>query len=675
VQVSLELEGKQLAARDKAVRDVTIGPEGEARIDWLVEARKVGDAVIRMKALTDEESDAMQKTVPVLVHGILKQEAISGAMRPEEKTASFELTVPEARRPAESELTVRFSPTLAGSMIDALPYLANYPYGCTEQTLNRFLPTVITQRVLIDMGIDLERLEKAHANLNAQELGDPQERARRWKQYKRNPVFSKAKVDRMVKQGVQRLTEMQLSDGGWGWFSGSGERSTPHTTALVVHGLQIARQNDVAIVPGVIDRGVAWLENYQQEQLELLRIGDLPPEKRGKRRYKTAADNLDAFAFMVLVDAGKPSEAMEDYLYRDRLKLSTYSMAMVGLALEKLGDRQRLDMIMQNIMQYVEQDDENQTAWLNLPNSSWWYWYGSEFEAQAYFLKLLSRTDPKGRLASRLVKYLLNNRKHATYWNSTRDTALCVEAMAEFLRASGEASPEMTVEIWYDGELKKAVEITPENLFEIDNTFQRVGEEVAAGTHKIEIRKKGTGPLYFNAYLANFTLEDPITAAGLELKVHRKYYLLEQVEDASAMVSGGRGQAVEQKVQKYQRVPLESLDEVTSGDLVEVELLIESKNDYESIVFEDLKPAGFEPVEVRSGYNGNALGAYVEFRDTKVVFFKHRLMRGKHSVAYRLRAEQPGRFSALPTKGWAMYAPELKANANEMKLKIIDKSE
>ena len=28
----------------------------------------------------------------------------------------------------------------------------------------------------------------------------------------------------MVKDGVKRLTEMQLSDGGWGWFSGWGEQ-------------------------------------------------------------------------------------------------------------------------------------------------------------------------------------------------------------------------------------------------------------------------------------------------------------------------------------------------------------------------------------------------------------------------------------------------------------------
>ena len=49
---------------------------------------------------------------------------------------------------------------------------------------------------------------------------------------------------------------------------------------------------------------------------------------------------------------------------------------------------------------------------------------GKLIEADAYYLKLLAKTDPKGERASRLVKYLLNNRKHATYWNSTRDTAI-----------------------------------------------------------------------------------------------------------------------------------------------------------------------------------------------------------------------------------------------------------
>src|SRR5208283_634868 len=142
------------------------------------------------------------------------------------------------------------------------------------------------------------------------------------------------------------------------------------------------------------------------------------------------------------VAGGVKNAEMRDFLYRDRTKIAVYGLAMYGIALQQEGEKENLGMVMQNINQYVQQDSENQTAWLNLPEGGWWYWYGSEYEAEAYYLKLLSRTDAKGELASRLVKYLLNNRKNATYWNSTRDTAL-VEAMAEYLRASGESRPEM----------------------------------------------------------------------------------------------------------------------------------------------------------------------------------------------------------------------------------------
>jgi uncharacterized protein YfaS (alpha-2-macroglobulin family) len=85
-----------------------------------------------------------------------------------------------------------------------------------------------------------------------------------------------------------------------------------------------------------------------------------------------------------------------------------------------------------------------------------------------------------------------------------------------------------------------------------------------------------------------------------------------------------------------------------------------------------MKAAGFEAVEVQSGYTANGLGAYTEFRDNRVVFFLRALARGNNSIAYRLRAEIPGKFSALPARASAMYAPELKANSDEMKLSVKD---
>jgi uncharacterized protein YfaS (alpha-2-macroglobulin family) len=708
VRVVLELEGDTLQGPESMEKTVEIAADGETRVDWRVKAVREGEATIRMSALTDAESDAMQQSFPVLVHGMLKTESYSGVIRPTETTGKFTVTVPEKRRAEQTRLEVRYSPTLAGAMVDALPYLADYPYGCTEQTLNRFLPAVLTQKTLQQMGVDLKSIQEKRTNLNAQEIGDAAERAAQWKRFDRNPVFDEAELTSMVKAGVNRLTEMQLSDGGWGWFSGWGEHSTAHTTATVVRGLLVAKQNDVAIVPGVVERGVEWLERYQREELAKLDNWDREASKsrNEKESSKPQADNLDALVYLVLTEAqragassppapnaesvdpadntAKTRNRMRDYLYQDRTKLAVYSLATFGLALEieraEIGGQKSasaaqaadmLKMVMQNLSQYVKQDDENQTAWLDLPGGYWWFWYGSENEAQAYYLKLLVANSPKSDVAPRLVKYLLNNRKHGTYWNSTRDTALVVEAFADYLKATGEAKPNLSLEVLVDGELKKSVEITAETLFTFDNALVLEGEALSAGDHIVELRKKGDGPIYFNGYLTNFTLEDDIQAAGLELKINRKFYKLTPAEKTAA-TAGGRGEAIEQRVEKYDRTEIRSLEELTSGDLVEIELVVDSKNDYEYILLEDMKAAGFEPVEVRSGYNGNELGAYVEYRDERVALFCARLARGQHSVSYRLRAEIPGKFSALPAKASGMYAPELRGNSNEFKVRIED---
>jgi uncharacterized protein YfaS (alpha-2-macroglobulin family) len=530
---------------------------------------------------------------------------------------------------------------------------------------------VITQKTLQRMNLNLADIKDKRTNLNAQEIGDDKERAKQWKRFDRNPVFDEAELARMVKEGVKALTEQQISDGGWGWFSGTGEQSWPHTTAVVVHGLQIAKANDVALVPGVLEKGEAWLKRYQAEQLQWLKNFE---QKVKNARQKQFADALDAFTYMVLVDAGADNVEMRDRLYRDRIELPVYAKAMFGVALEKLGDAEKLAMIVQNIDQFLVQDSENETAYLKLPeNNYWWYWYGSEVEANAYYLKLLSKVEPKGEKAPRLVKYLLNNRKHATYWSSTRDTAIAVESFADYIQATGETEPDMTVEVWLDGAKVKEVQINKDNLFTYDNKFVLTGAEVKDGKHEVEIRRRGKGPVYFNAYLTNFTLEDHITKAGLEVKVERHYYKLVAV-DKTIKVPGSRSQALDQKVEKYERQPLKEGDTLKSGDLVEIELVIDSKNDYEYILFEDMKAAGFEPMEQKSGYGSGARGlhAYVEYRDNRVAFFARVLPRGQHSVAYKMRAEIPGKFAALPTRASAMYAPELKGNSDEIKLNIVD---
>ena len=671
VRVVLEVEGLETTATLEQRVDIAAG--GEHRVNWLVKAAHEGEAVVRMKALTDVESDAMEMRFPIYVHGMNKMVAFAGSIRGEQTSATVKFDIPEKRREAETRLEVHYSPTLAGAMVDALPYLVSYPYGCTEQTLNRFLPTVITQKVLLDMGLDLATVKNKTVNLNAQELGDPAERVKQWKRFRdpktgeyQNPVFDKREVEKMANEGLHALTDMQLSDGGWGWFSGYAEQSMPHTTALVVHGMQLAQENGAALVPGVMERGIDWLKNYQAQEIQKIKNW---PDKKDPRKEK--ADNLDAYVYMVLTDGGVENAEMREFLYRDRNDLSVYAKAMFGMGLVKANQREKLAMVMQNIDQFLVRDDENQTAYLNLGNENyWWCWYGSDIEANAYYLKLLARTgQTTDWKAPYLVKYILNNRKNGSYWNSTRDTAVAIEALAEYLKASGEDKPDMTVQVLLDGAVKKEVRITPQDLFSFDNKLEVTGEALTSGSHTVEFKRSGKGPLYFNVYASYFTLEDFITSAGLEVKVQREIYkVIEGQRDVA--VAGSHGQSVDQKSEKKDRVLLPNEGAVKSGDQIEIELTIESKNDYEYVVFEDMKAAGFEPVQVQSGYVPNELGAYVEFRDNRVAFFMSTLPRGRHSVTYRMRAETPGRYSALPTRAYAMYAPELRGNSDEMKVRV-----
>ncbi|MDX9982395.1 MAG: alpha-2-macroglobulin family protein, partial [Lentisphaeria bacterium] len=510
VEAILELDGPCLEPLDETKRRVSIEPNGELRVDWRVKAVAEGEAVVRMKAIAADDADALEMRFPVFVHGMDKMDSFCGVLRPEQTAGGTVFAIPEARRPETARLEVRYSPTLAMAMTDALPYLIAYPYGCTEQTLNRFLPAVLTQKTLQRLGVSLADIRERRANLNAQEIGDPAARAKQWQRYKTEAVWDESELAKIVREGVEALASMQLSDGGWGWFSGYGEQSYPHTTAQVVHGLTVAAQNDVAVPPETIARGVEWLKRYEAEQVQLIRNSEQDPMVRP---WKAHADHLDALVYWVLSEHDQLNPAMRDYLYRDRNHLAVYAKGLFGLALHLQKQTEMRDMVIRNLRQFLKTDDENQTAYLEMGNDGyWWWWYGDEIEAHAVFLRLLAATEPKGDTAHRLVKYLLNNRKHATYWQSTRDTAACIEAFADYLRASGEDRPDQTIQVVLDGRVVKEVKVDATNLFSFDNTFVLAGEALAGGEHRLELRKQGTGPLYWNAYASYFTLEDFIPA-------------------------------------------------------------------------------------------------------------------------------------------------------------------
>src|SRR5205807_3038751 len=72
-QVSLEVKGLVLQNNDLQNGDrqqVTVASKGDQRQDWQVHAQNVHQADLLAKALTNEESDAMEITLPVIPFGV-----------------------------------------------------------------------------------------------------------------------------------------------------------------------------------------------------------------------------------------------------------------------------------------------------------------------------------------------------------------------------------------------------------------------------------------------------------------------------------------------------------------------------------------------------------------------------------------------------------------------------
>ena len=178
------MDGGTLAALDKLTQIVTITAGDEKRVDWRVKVQNEGDAIVRMKALTDEDSDAMEMRFPVFVHGMLKTESFTGVIPANGKTrwiaATVTVNVPAERRVNQTVLEVRYSPTLAGAH-DRRPALHGGLSLRHARSDAEPLPADRRSRtrLLQNMKLDLKEIQKHQTNLNSQEIGKDKERIKK----------------------------------------------------------------------------------------------------------------------------------------------------------------------------------------------------------------------------------------------------------------------------------------------------------------------------------------------------------------------------------------------------------------------------------------------------------------------------------------------------------------
>ncbi|MBK6315575.1 MAG: alpha-2-macroglobulin [Blastocatellia bacterium] len=687
----LELTGAVVKGRaagpDHAARSVP--GNGETRFDWTAEVKQSGQAKLTVSARAGRLTDAMERSLPIYEHGIDKLLVTSGKAREGDVAATID--VPSARKPGSTTMVVQVSPSLAVTMLDALPYLIRYPYGCTEQTMSRFLPAAIVSKTLTDLGIkasDVEGrvfggVEQANAAETHSERGE-----------------GYAKLADVQAKSLERLYDFQHDDGGWGWWKEG--QSDPYMTAYVVWGLTIARRSGITLKGAALDRGADFLakniveaEDELDQQAWILHALSC---YRAANKDQAGLEELSAF----------------DNLYTNKDKLTAYTRALLAIAAHNYAMTEQAQVLARNLSDGAQIDlDPSASPLQALPaetapapapgadtaaapapapraiatahwgeDRGWWRWSDGSIESTSFVLQALMAIDPKNELIEPAMNWLVKNRRGAQ-WSNTKDTAIAILALTDYLKTSNELSSDLEYELVVNGRSIATTTITAAQAIVAPSRYVIDPKLVRSGTNDIRItRKSGTGPIYYSAEVRFFSQEEPVTAAGSELFVRRRYYRLV-------------GYPTLLKGYVYRRIPLADGDTISSGERIETVLTIETKNDYEYLLFEDLKPAGFEAVEVRSGeplyarelkesavegdrrgdeadYTGRTEWVYRELRDRKVAVFANRMPQGVWEIRYDLRAEVPGYFHALPVVGQAMYVPEIRGNGDEVRVTIVD---
>lgn len=624
VTPELKIDGAALQIVESPKNTLRVDARSEARADWIVSATQAGDVKLRVTARNAQLGDAMEKPFVVYEHGIDKLIAKSGKMRGDLSVIRLEL--PRERR--ATDLTVQIAPSLATTMLDALPYLIEFPYGCTEQTMSRFLPAVIVARTLEKLGLD------------------PSTR------------LPKKDLDAVTAAGMTRLYDMQHGDGGWGWWKDGN--SDDWMTAYVIWGFSLAREAGLRVNTAAIDRAATWLTNRLVEH---------------RNQWNDQTWMLHALSAW---RSGKISAAERkayDDVYANRERLSAYSRALLALTAHRYGDRERTAVLVRNLEDGVKleraADDEADslaTAHWGSSQRFWWRWYDSPVETTAFVLRALATIDPKHKLVEPAMNWLVKNRRGAQ-WNNTRDTAISLLALTEYLERSGELSGDVAYELSVNGKVVATKQLTAADVLRTPSRFSVDASLLRDTEQEIRIRRTGgKAPLYFAAEARFVSLEEPVKAAGNEMFVRREYFRL---QPRPTLLKGVM----------YDRVALRDGDTIKSGERVEVVVTVDAKNDYNYLMFEDLKPGGFEAVALQSGQpmwatqQGTNATVYVyqELRDRKVAMFIDHLQQGTWEMRYTLRAETPGTFHALPLIGQAMYVPEVRANGDEVRITVQDR--
>jgi uncharacterized protein YfaS (alpha-2-macroglobulin family) len=326
-------------------------------------------------------------------------------------------------------------------------------------------------------------------------------------------------------------------------------------------------------------------------------------------------------------------------------RLSDYALA---LSLE-MAVRQRRSRLADKLATQLRERGHEAAGLVSWRTAGFSRWGEDPFEITAAALKALVAYDKNDALIPKVLDYFVHT-KRGDRWNSTKDTAMIVYAICDYLErhADGVAAGTKVV-LRVNGSEPITVEMTNRN----ESTRIHVpAKQLIEGRNVIRFTQWAPGVMVHARlrYLRSGMILAPLESG---LKVARSFYLLD-----------GAGKIVRQ---------LKSGDQVSRGSflLSTVEVNDSSQNSMRYLLVESTVPAGAEVIPLKDKRFVLPDSGYVlrEEREGKVAFH-HEAAQGMVDDRCVLHLEMAGRFVVPPARAELMYQTDRFGHSGAFELHV-----
>jgi uncharacterized protein YfaS (alpha-2-macroglobulin family) len=250
-------------------------------------------------------------------------------------------------------------------------------------------------------------------------------------------------------------------------------------------------------------------------------------------------------------------------------------------------------------------------------------------------------------LLPKAAVYLVSHRNQGYWWSSTKQTAMVVFGLTDFVKASGELNANFSAQVYVGDKQVLSRSFTKAEM--VDNATIKLTDAQVANSNNIRVVKSGSGRLYWTARAQYYSTDTKVINTGsFKLSATRDYFKLTSTKKGDRIV--------------YKLDPMPGT--LAVGDTLAVRVTV-GGNDWRYLMVEDPIPSGTEPITKTDLYEldprPNWWGWWWterEIHDDRVTFFQTYFSSGSHEYVYLLKVVNPGVFRTSPTKVEPMYQPQ-----------------